>query len=69
MTEKKQEDNAGCFFITALLCGVLLLLYVVNNVATGIKQEYEREPGFVMFWVLIIGVISFFIYKAKEKDE
>lgn len=68
MTEKKQEDNAGCFFMIALLCGVLLFLYVVTNVATGIKKEYEREPGFVMFWVLIIGVISFFIYKAKEKD-
>lgn len=52
----------------ALLCGVLLFLYVMTNVATGIKKEYEREPGFVMFWVLIIGVIAFFIYKAKEKD-
>lgn len=68
MTEKKQEDNAGCFFMIALLCGVLLFLYVVTNVATEIKETYNKHPDIIIFWIFIIGIVSFFIYKAKEKN-
>lgn len=67
MGEIKNDNNSGCFFFIAVICGAILVFNLINYIFKSVSETFKKDPGFVMGLVLIVGVISFFIYKAKEK--
>lgn len=54
------------FFIT-IICGAISVFYLVSSIFKSVSETFKKDPGFVMGLVLMVGVISFFIYKSKEK--
>ena len=66
MSESK-NDNSGCFFVIALICGIFVILYILGQATKEIGGAFKEHPDQVMMWVFIIGAIAYIIYRVTRK--
>jgi uncharacterized protein with PQ loop repeat len=64
----KSDNNSGCFFTIALICGLIIVLYLIGQALQSVGKTYKEDPSLVMMWIFIIGLIAYVIYRLKKSD-
>lgn len=63
------EGQRGCFLMVALLAVVIVVFYLFTQGARGVFKEFDRNPGGVIGFIAMVGVVSFLIYYlTKSKN-